>query len=98
MALYLLKSYQPFRAYSNALPSLDAFPNPFQMEHLQWLLIHTVPWSLSCILVTWGCILFLLLAETFLRIGTGQNHTLIIQIEETGHNPESNWQHLLCFK
>ena len=67
MALYLLKSYQPFRAYSNALPSLDAIPNPFQMEHLQWLLIHTVPWSLSCILDTWGCILFLLLAETFLR-------------------------------
>ena len=35
---YLLKSYQPFRAYSNAFPSLGAFPNPFQME---WYLFWT---------------------------------------------------------
>lgn len=73
---YLLKSYQPFKAYSNAFLSLDAFPNPFQRERYflplntertQWLLIHMVPLSLSCVLVSWAQILFSLLAETFLK-------------------------------
>lgn len=73
---YLLKSYQPFNAHSNAPPSWKLFLILFRKEcyflplntyRAHWLLVYAVPLSLSCILVKWAQIQFPLLDGTFLK-------------------------------